>query len=98
MAQSIDRRQQYRDEVARSRVVAHRLRVAAAVTVAVSAVIGGYAVWSLVAGSEDPAVAVELLLAVGLAGVVSGIAFFATSWGVALSASRLEVQVDPLDD
>lgn len=96
METAADRRQRYTDEIARSRVVAHRLRIAAAVAVVASVLVSLYAVAALVTGMEDPAVAIEILLVTGLAGIVSGIAFFATSWSVVLSASRLEAQVEPL--
>ncbi len=96
METASDRLERYRAEISRSRVVAHRLRIAAAVAVAASVLVSLYAVTALVTGAEDPAVALEILMVTGLAGIVSGIAFFATSWSVVLSASRLEAQVEPL--
>jgi hypothetical protein len=83
----------YDDEVARARRSALLLGRGAYATVGIGIIICIFAVVSWIRGESGLSVAIEYFVALGLATIVSGVAFIATSWNLALSASRLELQV-----
>ena len=69
------------------------LRRGAFATAAVGIIAGVVAVVSFVKGDTGLDATVEYFWAFGAATVISGAAFYATSWNLALSASRLEAQL-----
>jgi predicted cobalt transporter CbtA len=83
----------YRREIDAARDVARRLRwwAAASVIAGVVTTIGGIVLLTV---QDDPWDALNAIVFVGLAGVVGAIAMYASSWSLALSASRLEIQID----
>ena len=87
----------YRHEITAARQAAVRLRwwAAASLLAGIVITIAGFV---LLAVQEDPWDTLNAIVFVGLTGVVGAIAMYASSWNVALSASRLEVQLDGRQD
>ncbi|MDP2013316.1 MAG: hypothetical protein Q8L05_03730 [Actinomycetota bacterium] len=83
----------YATEIANARSAARLLRRGAFATAAVGIVTCVVAVISFVRGEAGLDASVEYFWAVGAVTVISGVAFYATSWNLALSASRLEAQL-----
>ena len=69
------------------------LRRGAYATAGVGLAAGILAIYSFNKGDTGLDATVEYLWAFGAATVISGVAFYATSWNLALSASRLETQL-----
>ncbi len=84
----------YVAEVANARHAARMLRRGAFATAAVGGIACIVAVIAFVRGEVGLDATVEYFWAFGAVTVISGVAFYATSWNLALSASRLEVQLD----
>jgi hypothetical protein len=86
-------RSQYEHEVANARRTAHALLLIGAVTLVVGLAVLVYA-FIAVLFEDIPGDQLENLLGVvGVGSVVSGIAMFATSWNLRISASRLEIDL-----
>lgn len=84
----------YDAEVANARHAARLLRRGAFATGAVGIIACIVAVVSFVRGEMGLDATVEYFWAFGAVTVISGVAFYATSWNLALSASRLEAQLN----
>lgn len=84
----------YATEIANARSAARLLRRAAFATAAVGIIACIVALVSFVRGEAELDATVEYFWAFGAVTVISGVAFYATSWNLALSASRLEAQVN----
>ncbi len=84
----------YVAEVANARHAARMLRRGAFATAAVGGIACIVAIISFVRGEVGLDATVEYFWAFGAVTVISGVAFYATSWNLALSASRLEVQIE----
>ena len=83
----------YRHEIAAARQAARRLRWWAAVSLILGALVTLGSVVVLFV-QEDPWDALYAIVFIGLASVVGAIAMYASSWNLAMSASRLEIQLD----
>ena len=70
------------------------LRRGAYATAGVGIIAGIVAIISFITGETGLDATVEYFWAFGAATVISGAAFYATSWNLALSASRLEAQLN----
>ncbi|MDO9485905.1 MAG: hypothetical protein Q7K25_07565 [Actinomycetota bacterium] len=84
----------YRAEVSNARHAARLLRRGAYATAAIGVLAAIAAVISWITGESGLDVSVEYFWAFGIATIISGVAFYVSSWSLALSASRLEVQLD----
>ena len=84
---------EYFAEVEQARRTAHALRVIAGITFAAGWVAAALAVLALVLEAIPWDEAENLLLVLGVGGVVSGVAIFATSWSLQINASRMEMDL-----
>lgn len=84
----------YDAEVANARHAARLLRRGAFATGVVGIIACVVAVISFVRGEVGLDATVEYFWAFGAVTVISGVAFYASSWNLALSASRLEAQLN----
>ena len=80
-------------EVGEARVVARRLRFYGLMTFTAGWVIAGASVLLWVTGQAGFADAVDVILLVGLGGVMSGVAMIASGVNLRLNATRLELQL-----
>lgn len=79
--------------MAQARRTAHALRVIAGITFAAGWVAVALAVLALVLEALPLDEAENLLLVLGVGGIVSGVAIFATSWSLQINASRMEMDL-----
>lgn len=84
----------YAAEVDNARHAARLLRRGAYATAAIGILAAIAAVISWITGESGLDASVEYFWAFGIATVISGVAFYVSSWSLALSASRLEVQLN----
>jgi hypothetical protein len=84
----------YTAEVDQARHAAHLLRRGAFLTAGFGVLVCVIAVASMLDGTAEVTAAVEYFLAIGAASIISGVAFYVSSWNLSLSASRLELQLD----
>ncbi|MDO8733217.1 MAG: hypothetical protein Q7L55_11730 [Actinomycetota bacterium] len=84
----------YAAEVENARHAARLLRRGAYATAAIGILAAIAAVMSWITGESGLDASVEYFWAFGVATVISGVAFYVSSWSLALSASRLEVQLN----
>ena len=83
----------YPTEIANARHAAKLLRRGAFATAAVGFIACVAAVIAFITGEVGLDATVEYFWAFGAVTVISGVAFYATSWNLALSASLLEAQI-----
>ncbi len=88
-----DSPERYVAEIEQARRAARRLRAWAAASAVVGLMITISGFLLLLTPREDPWEALNAVVFVGLAGIVGAIAMYASSWSVALAASRLELQL-----
>ena len=89
----VDSPERYLVEIEQARRASRRLRIWAGASAIVGLLVTVSGLILLLTPREDPWEALNAVVFVGLAGVVGAIAMYASSWSVALAASRLELQL-----
>ena len=84
---------EYHAEVEQARRTAHALRVIAGITFAAGWATVALAVVALALDALPWDEAENLFLVLGVGGIVSGLAIFATSWSLQINASRMEMDL-----